>query len=228
MPRFARLNTLIAIKEVGVIPIFYNSDIQTCINIVKACTDGGARCIEMTNRADRAIDVFSKVEEYCSKELSQTIMGAGSIVDAQTASAYINAGANFIVGPILDEETAIICNKRKIPYSPGCATATEIQKAHSFGVEYCKVFPGKQVGGPEFVKAILAPCPWTQIIPTGGVEATEESLHEWFKAGVACIGMGSNIITKEIIKNKDFDKLAQDVKKVIDTIKKIRLKLNQN
>jgi len=209
-------------ENIGVIPVFYNSEIEVAKNIVKACAEGGAICIEMTNRGDGAIDIFKELELFCKSSLPEVILGAGSIVDAPTAALYIGYGANFIVGPVIDEETAILCNKRKIPYSPGCGSATEIQKAHALGVEFCKLFPGTQVGGPAFVKAMKSPCPWTSIMPTGGVSPTEESLKDWFTSGVACVGMGSNLITKESIKNKNYSQITSDMKKVIHLIKDIR------
>ena len=222
MARFSRLKTLITMENIGLVPVFYNSDIEVCKNIVTACAGGGAVCIEMTNRGDGAIDIFRELEIFCKKELPEVILGVGSIVDAPTAAAYIGQGANFIVGPIIDEETAILCNKRKIPYSPGCGSATEIQRAHALGVEFCKLFPAAQVGGPSFVKAMKGPCPWVSIMPTGGVSATEESLSDWFHAGVICVGMGSNLITKEALINKDYNLITSEVKRVIGLIKKIR------
>ncbi|MBA7510861.1 putative KHG/KDPG aldolase [subsurface metagenome] len=222
MARFSRLKTLTVIEDIGLIPVFYNSDIEISKNIVKACAEGGAVSIEMTNRGDGAIDVFKELEIFCRTELPNVILGAGSIVDSPTAVAYISYGANFIVGPVIDEEIAILCNKRKIPYSPGCGSATEIQKAHALGVEFCKLFPGAQVGGPAFVKAMKGPCPWTKIMPTGGVSPTEESLRDWFTSGVACVGMGSNLITREAIKSKNYSHITSEVKRVIELIKKIR------
>lgn len=222
MARFSRLKTLTVIEDIGLIPVFYNSDIEISKNIVKACAEGGAICIEMTNRGDGAIDVFKELEIFCRTELPNIILGAGSIVDSPTAAAYVGYGANFIVGPVIDEETAILCNKRKIPYSPGCGSATEIQKAHALGVEFCKLFPGAQVGGPAFVKAMKGPCPWTKIMPTGGVSPTEESLRDWFTSGVACVGMGSKLITREAIKSKNYSHITSEVKRVIELIKKIR------
>jgi len=181
----------------------------------------------MTNRGNHAIEIFSSLEIYCGEELPQVILGVGSVVDAPTAALYIANGANFVVGPVLDEETAILCNKRKIPYSPGCGSVTEIHKAHSLGVEICKVFPGSQVGGPSFVKAVLGPCPWTSIMPTGGVDITKGSLTEWFSSGVACVGIGSKLITREIIKEGSFKKLTSEVKRVIGLISEIRASLNK-
>lgn len=225
MARFTRLETLTAMQKIGVVPVFYNGAIEVSKNIVKACADGGAICVEMTNRGDHAIEVFCELEKYCKDKLPSVILGVGSIIDAPTAALYIAHGANFVVGPVIDEETALLCNKHKIPYSPGCGSATEIQRAHSLGVEYCKVFPGAQVGGPAFVKSMLGPCPWTSIMPTGGVNPSKESLTEWFLAGVACVGMGSKLITKEAVASKDYERIASNVKKVIDIIREIRANL---
>lgn len=222
MARFSRLETLIAMEKVGVVPVFYNSDIEVAKNIVKACFEGGAICVEMTNRGDGAIEVFKQLELYCIEELPEIIVGAGSVIDAPTAALYIAYGANFIVGPVLDKETAFLCNKRKIPYSPGCGSATEIHKAHTLGVEICKLFPAAQVGGPSFVKAMRGPCPWTSIMPTGGVSPTKESLNEWFSAGVVCVGIGSKLITKDAIAKKDYKKIVSDISSVINWIKEIR------
>jgi len=225
MARFNRLETLIAIKNIGLVPVFYNPDIDISKKIVEACAGGGAVCVEMTNRGDHAIDIFSQLEKYCKEKFPNIILGVGSVIDAPTAASYIMHGANFVVGPVIDEETALICNKRKIPYCPGCGSATEIHKAHSLGVEFCKLFPGAQVGGPAFVKAMSGPSPWTSIMPTGGVNPTKESLTEWFSAGVACVGIGSKLINKEAIKNENYGKIVSDVRKVIGLIEGIRADL---
>ncbi|MBE3089159.1 MAG: bifunctional 4-hydroxy-2-oxoglutarate aldolase/2-dehydro-3-deoxy-phosphogluconate aldolase [Actinobacteria bacterium] len=222
MARFSRIKILIEMRKIGLIPVFYNNDIEVSKKILKACAEGGAVCIEMTNRGDGAIKIFSELVEYCEKEIPQVILGMGSIVDALTGALYINYGANFIVGPEIDRELAILCNKRKIPYMPGCGTVTEIQKAHSLGVEFCKIFPGDLIGGPAFVKAVKGPCPWTFIMPTGGVCTTKESLTEWFSAGVVCVGIGSKLITKELVENRDYKKIASEVRRVINLIKEIR------
>jgi 2-dehydro-3-deoxyphosphogluconate aldolase/(4S)-4-hydroxy-2-oxoglutarate aldolase len=135
---------------------------------------------------------------------------------------YIAAGADFVVGPLLDEETAVLCNSRKIPYSPGCGSVSEIRKAHKLGVDIIKIFPGAQVGGPAFVKVVKGPCPWTEIMPTGGVSPTKESLSEWFGAGIVCAGMGSKLITREFLAAKDYTGITKKVKETIDLIKQIR------
>ena len=208
-------------KELGLIPVFYNSDFEIAWNIVTACADGGAKCIEFTDRGDRAISVFTKLAEYRDAERPDIILGVGSICDSPTAAMYIAAGADFIVGPLLDEETAKLCNKRKIPYSPGCGSVTEIHKAHELGVEICKIFPGAQVGGPAFVRSVKGPCPWTELMPTGGVSPTKESLTEWFDAGIACAGIGSKLITKELVRAGDWAGITAKVKETIELIKQI-------
>jgi 2-dehydro-3-deoxyphosphogluconate aldolase / (4S)-4-hydroxy-2-oxoglutarate aldolase len=217
-----RLDVLLTMKKTGLIPVFYNSDFETVKNIALACADGGAKAVEFTNRGDRAVDVFRQLCVFRDQQRPDLILGVGSICDAPTAAMYISAGADFVVGPLLDEETAKLCNKRKIPYSPGCGSVTEIHKAHELGVEICKVFPGAQVGGPAFVKAVTGPCPWTEIMPTGGVSPTEESLKEWFDAGIVCAGMGSKLITKEFVKNRDWAAITAKVRETIELINKIR------
>ena len=217
-----RLDVLVSMKQIGLIPVFYNSDFETAKNIAMACADGGAKCIEFTNRGDRAVDVFKQLAQFRDSQRPELILGIGSICDAPTAAMYIAAGADFVVGPLLDEETAKLCNKRKIPYSPGCGSMTEIHKAHEWGVEICKLFPGAQVGGPAFVKAAKGPCPWTEIMPTGGVSPTKESLSEWFGAGIVCTGMGSKLITKELIAAENWAGLSAKVNETIELIRQIR------
>ncbi|RPJ57374.1 MAG: bifunctional 4-hydroxy-2-oxoglutarate aldolase/2-dehydro-3-deoxy-phosphogluconate aldolase [Acidobacteria bacterium] len=222
MARYKRLETLVMMKEIGVIPVFYNADFEVARSVVSACADGGARVVEFTNRGDRAVNVFTRLEEFCVKERPDIVLGVGSIVDAPTAAMYIGAGANFVVGPLLDEDTARLCNSRKIPYSPGCGTVTEIHRAETLGVEICKIFPGAEIGGPAFVKNVRGPCPWTDIMPTGGVAPTRESLSAWFEAGVACVGMGSNLITKELLAARDYAGITNKVKEAIDIIRQVR------
>lgn len=222
MARHRRMDVLTSMKQTGLIPVFYNGDFEIVKNIAVACADGGAKAIEFTNRGDRAIDVFKQLCQFRDESKPELILGVGSVCDAPTAAMYIAAGADFIVGPLLDEETAKLCNKRKIPYSPGCGSMTEIHKAHELGVEICKMFPGAQVGGPAFVKAVKGPCPWADIMPTGGVSPTKESLTEWFGAGISCAGMGSKLITKELVAAKDWAGITAKVKETIELIKQIR------
>ncbi len=222
MARHMKLQVLTAMKETGIVPVFYNGDFEVAKNVVCACADGGATVVEFTNRGDRAINVFTMLAEFRDRERPELIFGVGSICDAPTAAMYIAAGADFVVGPMLDEETAVLCNSRKIPYSPGCGSVTEIHRAHKLGVDICKIFPGGEVGGPGFVKAVRGPFPWTEIMPTGGVSPTKMSLGEWFAAGVACVGMGSKLITKELVAAKDYAGITKKVKEAIEIIKSIR------
>jgi 2-dehydro-3-deoxyphosphogluconate aldolase / (4S)-4-hydroxy-2-oxoglutarate aldolase len=222
MARYIRSEVLSAMKNVGVIPVFYNANINTAKNVIAACADGGANVIEFTNRGDQALEVFKTLFKYCAEQRQDVILGVGSILDAPTAANYIGAGADFIVGPTLNEEVARLCNIRKIPYSPGCGSATEISKAHALGVDICKVFPGSSVGGPAFVKAVRGPMPWTEIMPTGGVSPNKENLQEWFEAGIVCAGMGSKLITKELIASGDYKGITNHVKKVIAIIRELR------
>jgi 2-dehydro-3-deoxyphosphogluconate aldolase/(4S)-4-hydroxy-2-oxoglutarate aldolase len=222
MAKFDRLKVLTTMIEQGVIPVFYNKDLETSKNIIKACAAGGLKLVEFTNRGDFAYYTFSSLSQYFADSNPEIILGAGSIVDAPTAAMYIGAGANFIVGPNLNPEIARLCNRRKIAYSPGCGSATEIAEAEELGVEIVKVFPGDSVGGPAFVKSMLGPCPWTRIMPTGGVDSTEESINAWFKAGVACVGMGSNLITKDLVSKGDWNGITEKAKLVRGYIQSAR------
>ncbi len=224
MARFSRMETLSIIKEIGLVPVFFNDDLDVAKRIVSACADGGAKVIEFTNRGDGAHLIFSELEEFCRSERRDVILGVGSIVDAPTAAIFINSGANFVVGPILDEETSILCNTRKIPYLPGCGSVTEINRAHRFGVEICKIFPGGEVGGPSFVKAVRGPMPWAEMMPTGGVDPTEESLSAWFEAGAACVGIGSKLIDRKLVDDQRFVELTERVSDTIEIIKRIKNK----
>jgi 2-dehydro-3-deoxyphosphogluconate aldolase/(4S)-4-hydroxy-2-oxoglutarate aldolase len=208
--------------DLGLVPVFYHKDIEVAQKIIAACADGGARVIEFTNRGDFAYHVFTELSRYFAQADPQIILGVGSVVDAPTAAMYIASGANFVVGPLLNPEVARLCNRRKIAYSPGCGSVSEIAEAEELGVEIVKLFPGSSVGGPAFVKAVLGPCPWTRLMPTGGVDATQESITAWFKAGVACVGMGSNLITKEAVVAGNFGVITQNVAQVLTWIKAAR------
>jgi 2-dehydro-3-deoxyphosphogluconate aldolase/(4S)-4-hydroxy-2-oxoglutarate aldolase len=184
--------------------------------------NGGIRVLEFTNRGDHAWEVFSALDKFCAAELPEAILGAGSVLDAGTASMYISAGASFIVGPVTNPDVAKVCNRRKVGYIPGCGTASEISAAEELGVEIVKIFPGSAVGGPGFVKDVLAPMPWSSIMPTGGVDITEESLRPWFEAGVFAVGLGSKLVSSDILESGDWDRLEQRSRDVVALIKSIR------
>jgi 2-dehydro-3-deoxyphosphogluconate aldolase/(4S)-4-hydroxy-2-oxoglutarate aldolase len=218
MARFSRIETAVKMKESGLVPVFYHADITVCKNVASACYKGGARIFEFTNRGDFAQEVFRELNQFVIQEMPDMIMGVGSVVDAVTAGIYIQLGANFIVSPVLNEDMAKVCNRRKVLWSPGCGSVSEISKAEELGAEVVKIFPGAEVGGPRFVEMVKGPMPWTNIMPTGGVDATKESLASWFKAGVWCVGMGSRLITKDMIKNKDFKAIEDNTRNVLEII----------
>lgn len=222
MARFTRIEVALKAKETGIVPVFYHQDIEICKNILKACYEGGVRIFEFTNRGDFAHEVFAELNKFAAKELPEMILGIGSVVDAPTASLYIQLGANFIVAPSLNPEVAKVCNRRKISWMPGCGSVSEISYAEELGAEVVKIFPATQVGGPDFIKAVKGPMPWTNIMPTGGVNATEESLKEWISAGAYCVGLGSQLFTKEGNGNYNYTEITQTVKKAIEFIKTIR------
>jgi 2-dehydro-3-deoxyphosphogluconate aldolase/(4S)-4-hydroxy-2-oxoglutarate aldolase len=217
-----RMTVLTAMMDQGVIPVFYHPDVEVCKSVIQACANGGAKCIEFTNRGDFAAQVFLDVARHFATADKSVIMGVGSVVDAPTAGLYIANGAKFVVGPLLNADVAKVCNRRKVPYSPGCGTMSEINYAEELGCEIVKIFPGGSVGGPDFVKSVLAPCPWTRIMPTGGVDASEKSLREWFGAGVVCVGIGSNLITKTLLDAKDYAGIEKKVRDTIALIRTIR------
>jgi 2-dehydro-3-deoxyphosphogluconate aldolase/(4S)-4-hydroxy-2-oxoglutarate aldolase len=217
-----RLTVWNTMVEQGLVPVFHHEDGAVARAVAEACAAGGARLLEFTNRSIQAIHVFTEVFRHCARHHPQLLIGVGSVVDAPTAAQFINAGARFVVGPVLNAEVARVCNRRKIAYLPGCATATEISAAEELGCEIVKIFPGHQVGGPAFVKAILGPCPWTRIMPTGGVSPTEESLRHWFSAGIACAGIGSEMLAKELVSHGDYAGITSRVRSTLELIARVR------
>lgn len=221
MAQYSRLEVATAMRETGMVPLFYHSDISVAKNVLKACYEGGARLMEFTSRGDFAFEIFGELVKYAQSELQGMILGVGSITDAGAASLYMQMGANFVVTPVFREDIAKVCNRRKVLWSPGCGSLTEIAQAEELGCEIVKLFPGSTYG-PGFVKAVRAPQPWTNVMPTGGVSTEEDNLRAWFDAGVTCVGMGSKLISKEIIVNKDYNGLQKKVEETLDLIKKLR------
>lgn len=221
MAQFTRIEVATTMKEVGMIPLFFNNDIELSKKVLKACYDGGAKLLEFTARGDFAHEVFGDLIKYTIKELPGMIMGVGSVSDAAQASLFMSLGANFVVTPLLRKDIATVCNRRKVLWSAGCGSLTEIARAEELGCEIVKLFPG-DIYGPQFVKSVKGPQPWTSIMPTGGVSPTEDNLKGWFDAGVTCVGMGSKLISKDIIANEDFAELEINVRKVLAIIKSLR------
>ena len=221
MAKYTKLQVMQAIAETGMVPVFYHADAEIAKQVLKACYAGGVRAFEFTNRGDFAQDVFGELVKYAVKELPGMIVGVGSVVDPATAALYLQLGANFVVGPLFNPAIAPVCNRRLVPYCPGCGTVTEIGLAQEAGCDLCKVFPG-DVLGPGFVKGLKAPMPWSQIMVTGGVKPTRENLESWFKAGVTCVGMGSNLFPKEVIAAGEWDKISDLCRNALDIIKSVR------
>lgn len=221
MAQYTRIQVAEVMKETGLVPLFFNSDVELGKQVLKACYDGGARLLEFTARGDFAHNVFEELVKYAIAELPGMILGVGSVTDAAAASLYMQLGANFIVTPVLREDIAVVCNRRKVLWSPGCGSLTEITRAEELGCEVVKLFPGG-IYGPNFVKGIKGPQPWTSIMPTGGVSPRIDNLKGWFDAGVTCVGMGSQLISKEILATKDFKTLEATVKNAMSIIKSVR------
>src|SRR5450830_1304757 len=222
MARFERMKVYNTIFEDGMVPLFFSKDRDEAKAVTEALVKGGSRILEFTNRGEGALDVFSYLLNITPQAFPDLIIGAGTIVDAPTAALFIANGANFIVGPNFDEEIARLCNRRRIPYIPGAATVSEIIRAEEFGAELVKIFPGSTIGGPKFVEALKGPCPRTKVMPTGGVTADEENIKAWFKSGVSCIGMGSQLVSKKSVTEKDYSLITDCTKKVLDLIKTLR------
>jgi len=221
MAKFNKIQTLEAIISSGMIPLFYHSDIETAKNVVKACYLGGVKIFEFTNRGEFAHEVFGQLSKYVTKECPGMILGVGSIVDAPTASLYLQLGANFIVGPLFNPDIAKIANRRLTPYIPGCGSTSEVGFAQEAGCDMCKIFPG-DVLGVNFVKGLKAPMPWSLLMVSGGVKPEEANLKAWFDAGATCVGMGSNLFPKEVIDAKEWGKITELCKNALKIIEKVR------
>lgn len=222
MAKFSKLHVLDTTRRTGMVPVFYDSDASVACRVLKACYDGGVRAFEFTNRGDFALEVFTALMKYCRRECPEMILGAGSVVDAPTAALFLQNGADFVVGPYLNADVARLCNRRLVPYTPGCGSATEIGTAHELGCDLVKIFPAGSVGGPSFVKNLLAPLPWTMIMATGAVEPTEENLTAWMKAGTTCVGMGSKLFPKDRIDAGDWNSITEKCRYALDIIQRAR------
>ena len=222
MARYPRLEVLNRIVEVGLVPVFYHGDLEVASQVLAACATGGVTVFEFTNRGDHAIDVFQALERRAAQQTPGLILGAGSIVDEATAALFVAHGANFIVGPSFNERVARFCNRRKTAYLPGCATATEIATAEEAGVEIVKLFPCELIGGPDFVKALLGPCPWTRIMVTGIREVTKAGLAEWFKAGIVAAGIGRELLKKEFVEQRDYAAITRRAAEIRQWIQEAR------
>ena len=222
MAKFDKLAVMQKIGETGMVHVFYHSNAETAKKVIKACYDGGVRAFEFTNRGDFAQDVFAECVKFAAKECPELALGIGSVVDAPTAALYIQLGACFVVGPLFNPDIVPVCNRRLVPYCPGCGTVSEIGKAQELGCDLCKLFPG-DVYGPAFVKGMMAPCPWTKLMVTGGVAPTKENLTAWVKAGVYCVGMGSKLFPKEEVAAGNWQYITDKCKEALGYIAEARI-----
>ncbi len=222
MAKFSKMEVMAAMQRTPMVPVFYDANAEVAKNVVKACYEGGVRCFEFTNRGDFAAEVFAQIVKFAAVECPEMIIGVGSIVDAPTAALYIQYGANFIVGPCMNAEVAKLCNRHLVPYVPGCGTVTEISYAQELGCDITKIFPAGCVGGPDFVKNIKAPLPWSNIMATGAVEPTEENLGAWFAAGVFSVGMGSKLFPKAELKAGNWAAVTEKCREALAIVEKVR------
>ena len=221
MARFDKMAVMAKIKEAPMVPVFYHKDAEVAKQVIKACYDGGVRAFEFTNRGDFAQEVFAECVKFAAKECPELAIGIGSVVDAPTAAMYLQLGACFVVGPLFNPDIAPVCNRRLVPYCPGCGSVSEIGKAQELGCDITKLFPG-DVYGPNMVKGLMAPMPWSKIMVTGGVAPNEENLTGWFKAGVFCVGMGSKLFPKDKVAAQDWQYITDKCLECFDIIKRAR------
>lgn len=217
-----RLSVLTALQSQGICPVFYHSDPETALNVIRACARGGAPVIEFTNRGDFAVDLFGEIARELSQIDPDIVLGIGSVLDAGTAAMFLNRAARFVVSPALVPEVAQVCNRRMVAYFPGCGSVTDISNAHALGCEIVKLFPGASVGGPDFVKAVLGPMPWTKIMPTGGVDPDPASIAKWFGSGIVAAGMGSKLITDAAVRDGDWAGIEASVRGAVEAVRAFR------
>ena len=222
MARYTRLEVYDAMLTTGLVPLFYHDDPNVAQEIVKAVSAGGARVLEFTNRGEKALSVFTHLNTFIESSKLPIILGVGSVIDAPTAALYLAHGANFIVGPLFNPEVARLCNRRKIAYLPGCGTVGEISTAEEAGVEIVKVFPGETLGGPTFIKSVLGPMPWSRLMPTGGVEATRDSVQSWIKAGACCVGLGSGLVRKDYVAARNYQAIQDTTASILEWVSEVR------
>jgi 2-dehydro-3-deoxyphosphogluconate aldolase/(4S)-4-hydroxy-2-oxoglutarate aldolase len=222
MAQFSKIKVCSVMAETGLVPVFYHTGLETSCQVLKACYEGGVRAFEFTSRGDFAQDVFAGLVRFAAGQCPEMIVGIGSIVDPATAALYLQLGANFVVGPCFNPDIAKVCNRRLIPYIPGCGSVTEISNAHEAGCDVCKIFPAGSVGGPSFVQNVKAPLPWAQLMATGAVEPTEENLTAWMKAGVMCVGMGSKLFPQATLEAEDWQQITDLCKSALSVIQQFR------
>jgi 2-dehydro-3-deoxyphosphogluconate aldolase/(4S)-4-hydroxy-2-oxoglutarate aldolase len=219
MAKFNAMQVYEKIRTRRVLPLFNYADVEICKSVMRACYNSGVTVFELTNRDEAAFNVFKQLVPFVEKELPGLSLGAGTILDAETAQQYIDAGANFIIAPNLEPLVGEVCIKNNIPWIPGCFTPSEMKTAYDHGAEVIKLFPAGSVG-PSFVKHLKGPLPFLKIIVTGGVDLDEESLKSWLGAGVFAIGLGSQLFTEKSIRDKNFEEIEEKIKTIIQLTEK--------
>ncbi|CAN5539563.1 bifunctional 4-hydroxy-2-oxoglutarate aldolase/2-dehydro-3-deoxy-phosphogluconate aldolase [soil metagenome] len=222
MAAHGKLATLEQLRRAGLVAVLHHVAPDTAWQMVDALCRGGFGAIEFTNRGDHAIEGFTMIERNARLHHPGCVVGVGSVVDAGTATTFMNAGADFVVGPALVEEVAVTCNRRQVPYIPGCGTLSEMLRANELGCEVVKAFPAASLGGPDFLRAVKAPCPWLEVMPTGGVEATSQNLRAWFDAGVFAVGLGSKLVPKDAVAGGDWGELTRLAEQAVATLTAVR------
>lgn len=206
-----------AIVAQGILPLYFNADEATSLETLKALHSAGIMAVEYTNRGDAALANFKKMVELRNAEMPGMLLGVGTIKNMQHATDYMAAGADFLVSPGFVKEVADYAVANDIFYAPGCMTPSEIIAAENAGLGFIKLFPGNMLG-PSFLSGIKDIFPKLLFMPTGGVDTTKENIAGWFKAGVCAVGMGSKLVSKEVMANKQYDLLIEETKKVMAII----------
>lgn len=222
MARFDKNTTLAQVSATGLVPLFTHNDLDICLGVLRACYEAGVRVFEFTNRTENSFENFKELIRISETEMPEMILGIGTIYDATTARKYIEIGTNFIVAPIMNPEVGAVCQEAGIPWMPGVMTVTEIYNARIAGAEFIKIFPG-EVLGPAFVKALKGPMADVQVMVTGGVSPTTESLKTWFGAGATAVGIGSQLVPKEVLASKDFAQVTNIVTSALKIIKEVKV-----
>lgn len=210
-----------AIISQGILPLYYNADETVTLEILRSLYRAGIRAVEYTSRGEAALSNFRKMVDVRNAEMPEMLLGIGTIKNISQAEAYHEIGADFFISPGFVPEVAAFLIPRDILYSPGCMTPTEIIEAENAGVTFIKLFPGNALG-TGFMNAIREVFPNLKFMPTGGVDTTKESIESWFKAGVSAVGMGSKLISKDLMAAKDYATLERETKNVLEMIQALK------
>jgi len=211
------------IPEQGILPLYFYKDTEVSLNVLKALYSAGVRTVEYTNRGEAALKNFKEMRRLCDAEMKDMYLGIGTIKNADSAQAFIDAGADYLISPGLVEDAARLADQNGMLWVPGCMTPTEVIKAEQLGAKFVKLFPGN-ILGPAFLSAIKELFPEVMFMPTGGVDLDRENIAGWFKAGVSAVGMGSKLISKPLLEAKDYGKIESLTKEAMEIVKSVKSK----